>query len=141
MIFKKHKEKKRLKNLFKKEVVYVDTVMTIKFEIEKTDFGSISPIDRDKFLKLTYWYYLLRLQEAANKNDVEILMRANEMLTFYNSIKTLHDMEQNHVTKLLEKAAEEVEWPAPEIITKPEKDLTKDELKQKIAMEWKKSIL
>ena len=133
--------RKRLKNLFKKEVVYVDTVMTIKFEIEKTDFGSISPIDRDKFLKLTYWYYLLRLQEAANKNDVEILMRANEMLTFYNSIKTLHDMEQNHVTKLLEKAAEEVEWPAPEIITKPEKDLTKDELKQKIAMEWKKSIL
>ena len=46
--------RKRLKNLFKKEVVYVDTVMTIKFEIEKTDFGSISPIDRDKFLKLTY---------------------------------------------------------------------------------------
>lgn len=117
----------------------------LEFKIEKVDFWSIAPIEREKFLRLIYWYYILKITDAVSQQTSELrnefLIRANEIMTFYNSIKTIHDMDINWKQKVIEELAKQTEWPKATVLTKPEKELTKEELKQKIEMEAKVSIL
>lgn len=122
--------------------------LTIKFQIEKIDFSSIAPIERDKFLKFIHWYYLLKLQSAVAQNTPELrnefFIRANEISVLYSSISEVHNNEQKYIKKIVDVASENTEIQQDindDILNKPESDLTKEELKKKIEYNAKKSIL